>query len=68
MLARMPEPARTELLLTLKHNPPLTMPITALSNANPAQHNSTLSSLQDKYAAMLGVDHETFLKYNTQEA
>ena len=68
MLARMPEPARTELLLTLKHNPPLTMPIAALSNANPAQHNSTLTPLQEKYAAMLGVDHETFLKYNTQEA
>jgi phage I-like protein len=68
MLARMPEPARTELLLTLKHNPPLTMPITALSNANPAQHNSPLTPLQEKYANLLGVSPETFLKYNTQEA
>ena len=68
MLARMPEPARTELLLTLKHNPPLTMPITALSNTNPAQHNSPLTPLQEKYANLLGVSPETFLKYNTQEA
>jgi hypothetical protein len=67
MLARIPEPARTELILTLKQHPPITMPITPSANHNIPTPNNPLTPLQEKYANLLGVSPETFLKYNNKE-
>ena len=66
MLARMPEDARTELLLTLKHNPPITMPITPTASNLVPTANNPLTPLQQKYADMLGVSPDTFLRYNKE--
>ena len=66
MLARMPEDARAELLLTLKHNPPITVPLTPAANNIPTTANNPLTPLQQKYADMLGVSPDTFLRYNKE--
>lgn len=63
-LARLNEPDRTELLNTLRNNPPLTVPLNNLALNNPANLNNTLDPLREKYARMLGVNPETLIKYN----
>jgi hypothetical protein len=44
------------------------MPITPSANHNTPTPNNPLTPLQEKYANLLGVSPETFLKYNNKEA
>jgi hypothetical protein len=67
LLARLPEPERNEALTLLRHNPPATIPLNPTAYNNPSTPYNSISPIQAKYMQQLGIDPETFLKYNSSE-
>lgn len=64
LLARMPEPQRTEMLNVLRANPPLTVRLT--QTAQPSQPEPAISALERKFMQQLGVSEEAYLRYNKE--
>lgn len=64
LLARMPEPQRTEMLNVLRANPPLT--VRQAQTAQPSQPEPAISALERKFMQQLGISEETYFKYNRE--
>ncbi|BCW95095.1 MAG: hypothetical protein D6687_09370 [Acidobacteria bacterium] len=66
MLARMPEPDRTDALNSLRNNPVALVKLSQSAQPKPAQQTE-IDPATRKYLTQLGVSEETYLKYNRKE-